>query len=76
MTGLYIHLKEGELTNGQAVVPPIVGALLEAEARLITDLLCCWWCTQGPCAQVDKHDQQDRKHPLQQLFVSQLHLVR
>lgn len=76
MTDLCIHMKECELTNGQAVVPPIVGALLEAEARLVTDLLCYWRCTQGPRAQVDKHHQQYGKHPLQQLFVSELHLVR
>lgn len=43
------------LTDGNAVVPPVVGALLEDEAKAVFDVLPSGWCRQGPRPEVDEH---------------------
>jgi len=68
--------EKAALTNGEAVIPPVVGALLEAQTRVVENILAIRRRTQRPRAQVDEHHQQDGKHPLQQLLVRQLHFVR
>lgn len=64
------------LTNGQTMVPPIVDALLELQALIVNYLFGIRRIRERPGTQIDQHDQQDGHHPLKQLFVGQLNLVR
>lgn len=64
------------LTYGQAVIPPVVRALLEPEALVVHDLLRRGRIRECPGPQVDQHDQEDGDHPLQQLLVREFDLVR
>ena len=58
------------------MVPPVVLALLEGEPAGVLDDLGLRRRAQRPRAQEDEHDEKDGEHPLQQLLVRQLHLVR
>lgn len=64
------------LTDGQTVVPPVVRALGELHGRPGEDVLARRRVAGRPRAQVHGGDEHDGHHPLQQLLVRQLELVR
>uniref|UniRef100_A0A182IJG9 Uncharacterized protein n=1 Tax=Anopheles atroparvus TaxID=41427 RepID=A0A182IJG9_ANOAO len=70
----------GDAALPRPLIPLVALAAQDPESssreRTATYLLGGRRGRQGPGAEVDEHDQQDRDHPLQQLLVGQLNLVR
>lgn len=62
-------------TYGQAVIPPVVGALRELHGGPGEDVLAGGRIAGRPSAQINGGHQHDGHHPLQQLLVRQLQLV-
>lgn len=68
--------QEQHLANRQTVIPPIVRAQHKLQPMIVPYHLRERRARQRPRAQIDQHHQQYGHHPLQQLLVGQLHLVR
>lgn len=65
-------------TDGQTVIPPVVGALDESCFAVMVvefDFLCARRSGHGPRSEVDEHHKQNGEHPLQQLLICQLEFV-